>query len=74
MGKTSHTGPRMSHSAMMPRGNKVITPLKKSTLLNHIKLDIIQNAKVSSIGVKCHQKNAGWDNDYPLYALKSLTQ
>lgn len=45
----------MSHSAMMPRGNKVITPLKKSTLLNHIKLDIIKIAKASSMGVKCHQ-------------------
>ncbi|HBI58405.1 MAG TPA: hypothetical protein DDY12_04995 [Porphyromonadaceae bacterium] len=64
----------MSHSAMMPRGNKIITPLKRPTLLNHVKLDIIKIAKTSSMGVKCHQKNAGWDYDCPLYALKSLTQ
>ena len=35
-------------------------------------LNIIKNAKVSSMGVKGHRKKAGWDNDYLLYALKSF--
>ena len=41
-------------------------------LLNRIGLNIIKNAKVSSMGVKGHRKKAGWDNDYLLYALKSF--
>ena len=40
------------------------------SLLNRISLNIIKNAKVSSIGVKGHRKKAGWYNDYLLYALK----
>ncbi len=42
------------------------------SLLNRIGLNIIKNAKVSSMGVKGHRKKAGWDNDYLLYALKSF--
>lgn len=42
------------------------------SLLNRIGLNIIKNAKVSSMGVKGHRKRAGWDNDYLLYALKSF--
>lgn len=42
------------------------------SLLNRIGLNIIKNAKVSSIGVRGHRKKAGWDNDYLLYALKSF--
>ena len=42
------------------------------SLLNRIELNIIKNAKVSSMGVKGHRKKAGWDNDYLLYALKSF--
>ena len=42
------------------------------SLLNRIGLNIIKNAKVSSMGVKGYRKKAGWDNDYLLYALKSF--
>lgn len=42
------------------------------SLLNRIGLNIIKNAKVSSMGVKGHRKKAGCDNDYLLYALKSF--
>lgn len=42
------------------------------SLLNRIGLNIIRNAKVSSMGVKGHRKKAGWDNDYLLYDLKSF--
>ncbi len=42
------------------------------SLLNRIGLNIIKNAKVSSMGVKGHRKKAGWDNDYLIYALKSF--
>ena len=42
------------------------------SLLNRIGLNIIKNAKVSSMGVIGHRKKAGWDNDYLLYALKSF--
>ena len=42
------------------------------SLLNRIGLNIIKNAKVSSMGVKGHRKRDGWDNDYLLYALKSF--
>lgn len=42
------------------------------SILNRIGLNIIKNAKVSSMGVKGHRKRAGWDNDYLLYALKSF--
>ncbi|MDE6445011.1 MAG: ISAs1 family transposase [Muribaculaceae bacterium] len=42
------------------------------SLLNRIGLNVIKNAKVSSMGVKGHRKKAGWDNDYLLYALKSF--
>lgn len=41
-------------------------------ILNRIGLNIIKNAKVSSMGVKGHRKKAGWDNDYLIYALKSF--
>ena len=34
------------------------------SLLNRIGLNIIKNAKVSSMGVKEHRKKAGWDNGY----------
>ena len=42
------------------------------SLLSRIGLNIIKNAKVSSMGVKGHRKKAGWDNDYLLNALKSF--
>ena len=42
------------------------------SLLNCIGLNIIKNAKVSSMGVRAHRKKAGWDNDYLPYALKSF--
>ena len=42
------------------------------SLLSRIGLNIIKNAKVSSMGVKGHRNKAGWDNDYLLYALKSF--
>ena len=42
------------------------------SLLNRIGLNIIKNAKVSSMGVKGHRKKAGLDNDYLLYALNSF--
>ena len=42
------------------------------SLLNRIGMNIIKNAKVSSMGVKGHRKRAGWDNGYLLYALKSF--
>ncbi|MCM1377037.1 MAG: ISAs1 family transposase [Clostridium sp.] len=42
------------------------------SLLNRIGLNIIKNAKVSSMGDKGHRKRAGWDDDYLLYALKSF--
>ena len=40
------------------------------SLLNRIGLNIIKNAKVSSMGVKGHRKKAGWDNDYPMQGDK----
>ncbi len=45
---------------------------QSSSLLNRIGLNIIKNAKVSSMGVKGHRKKAGWNNDHLLYALKSF--
>ena len=45
---------------------------QSSSLLNRIGLNIIKNAKVSSMGVKGHRKKAGWNNDHLLYALKKF--
>ena len=42
------------------------------SLLNRLGLNIIKYAKVSSMGVKGHRKESGWDNDYLIYALKSF--